>query len=80
MLSGVRLNNVIGAIDGLVVCCLMPCLKFCWDLKYALVLGADWAWPVHNLMGGSSLPTPLSAKNCVPGKEARIAMEAHFPL
>ena len=27
-LSGVGFDKVIGAINGLVVCCLMPCLKF----------------------------------------------------
>jgi len=33
-LSGVGFDKVIGAIDGLVVCCLtMSCLKFCQDLK-----------------------------------------------
>ena len=32
-LSGVGFDKVIGAINGLVVCCLMPCLKVCRDLK-----------------------------------------------
>ena len=35
MLKGVGFDNVVGAIDGLVVCCLtsMSCLKFFRDLK-----------------------------------------------
>ena len=32
-MSGAGFDKVIGAIDGLVVCCLMPCLKFCRALK-----------------------------------------------
>ena len=37
MMSGAGFDKVIGAIDGLVVCCLMPCLKFCRVLKYGQV-------------------------------------------
>ena len=33
LMSGVRFDKVIGAIDGLIICCVMPPLKFCRALN-----------------------------------------------
>ena len=55
LMSGVRFDKVIGAIDGLIICCVMPPLEFCRALncgqinfrchrkdKYGLNLQAIW--------------------------------------